>query len=267
MTRVARLLLLVFAVVSFLAGGAQAAPMTIYPTPTTGYSVTFPGSSVSNQPIPGYPGWFYWGRGNATVGITGTYPQSGFGSFYLQGVGSSSQGGVLYTPGIILGSLADFTGGSYDWYRSSSSTNPTTQAPAFALIVDFDGNPLTTGDIRFLNYEPIYNGSSIPTNTWVTENITTSSIFWSTYNNSLGNSPLTTWVSTYPNAVVLGFTSYFGSGWNGQFFGGVDNLSWQFSNQPQAGPFNFEVEVPEPATLATLGLMLTGTWVLRRRRS
>jgi hypothetical protein len=129
------------------------------------------------------------------------------------------------------------------------------------------GTYSTTGDVRFLNYEPIYNGSSIPTNTWVTENITTSSIFWSTHNTTLGYKPLTTWVSNYPNAVVLGFTSYFGSGWNGQFFGGVDNLSWQFSNQPQAGPFNFEVEVPEPATLATLGLMLTGVWVLRRRRS
>jgi len=267
MTRVARLFLVMFTSVSFLAGGVQAAPMTIYPTPTTGYTVTFLGSVVSDQPITGYSGWFYWGRGNATVGITGTYPQSGLGAFYLQGVGSSSQGGVRYTPGIILGSLADFTGGSYDWYRSSSSTNPASQAPAFALIVDFDGNPSTTGDIRFLNYEPIYNGSSIPTDTWVTENITTSSIFWSTYNTSLGYSPLTSWVSTYPNAIVLGFTSYFGSGWNGQFFGGVDNLSWQFSNQSPAGPFNFEVETPEPATLATFGVMLAGAWVFRRRRS
>lgn len=264
------LLFLLAVAVSWGSSYVRAAPVTIFPTPTTGYTTTFTGSSVSASPITGYPGWYYWGGGNATVGITSTYPRNGTGSFYLQGVDGSSQGGVGYGTGGVLGKLADFVGASYDWYRDSKSTNPNTQAPALALIVDFDGNLTTTTDSgKYLVYEPVYNGKSVvPTNVWQVEGITPSSNVWSSYDPPANyyNSSLSSYVSKYPNAVVLGFTAYFGSGWNGQFYGAVDNLSWQFNNQSVAGPFNFEVEVPEPASLAAFGAAMLGLAAIRYRR-
>lgn len=264
------LLFLLAVAVSWGSSTVRAAPVTIFPTPTTGYTTTFTGSSVSVSPITGYPGWYYWGRGNATVGITSTYPRNGTGSFYLQGVDGSSQGGVGYGTVGVLGKLADFVGASYDWYRDSKSTNPNTQAPAFALIVDFDGNLSTKNDQgKYLTYEPIYNGKSpsVPADAWQTENISKTSIFWSGFVSSSVFQPLDSyWLTNYPNAVVLGFTAYFGSGWNGQFYGAVDNLSWQFNNQSVAGPFNFEVEVPEPASLAAFGAAMLGLAAIRYRR-
>ncbi len=155
-------------------------------------------------------------------------------------------------------SLSSLQSITYSWYRDSASTNPSVQAPALGLV-------LSNG--RTLVYEPVYNNSSgwtAPTDTWVTENITQSSEFWYTATGTFDT--YSNWASNLSELTIVSIALYGGSGWNGNFKGAVDNPSWQFSNQDPAGPFNFEVQVPEPASLAALGLALAGAACVYRRR-
>jgi hypothetical protein len=256
---------------------AHAAP--IYSNNSTGDLYNFTGSSTTYVPV-GSSGWSYFGRGGSTVGINYTYPRNGNGSVFLYGTSGSSQGGILYFTGSALGSLSQLQSVSYDWYRDSISTNPDVQAPALGILIDADGDLSTTGDRGYLIFERVYNTPGpVPTNTWTSENITSSTYLWNTNIGSLtilsniNSTPypydanLSEWQAYFPNAVVIGFAGFFGSGWNGQFSGAVDNISWQFQNQ-QPVSFNFEVQVPEPASLASLAVGIVGLGAyLRRRRA
>ena len=109
----------------------------------------------------------------------------------------------------------------------------------------------------------------MPTDTWISENITGYLSFASNINSTpyAYDANLSEWQAYFPSAAVIGFATFFGSGWSGQFSGAVDNITWQFQNQ-QPVSFNFETEVPDPASMATLALGLLGLGVyLRRRRT
>ena len=108
----------------------------------------------------------------------------------------------------------------------------------------------------------------MPTDTWVGDSITDSTVLWSTGSLpdafAVYNRTLSEWKSLIGNYKVYAISAGIGSGW-GTFEGAVDNISYQFGNGPVVTT-NFEV-VPEPTTMALFGLGLLGAagGLLRRR--
>lgn len=209
-------------------------------------------------------------RGGAEVGITTDYARSGNGSISFYGVDGNSKADMeIYFSTPFL--LSDFQGASYDWYRDSSSTNPAGQHPSLRLATNLG---------TYLIFESAENG--IPTATtdaWVTSTIGSSTNLWA--NNTGGIvvpgaqnctpggqcASLSAWQAANPAALVVGFSTGIGSGWNGGFAGAVDNISFTVNDQTKS--FNFEVAVvPEPGTWALMisGFGLAGA-MLRRRQS
>lgn len=222
--------------------------------------------------------------------ISNTNARSGNGSVEMSLTDGSGKADFEYIwgyqPSRNLGSLNSL---SMDWYRSSTSTNPSAQAPALRLYYDADGDAATTGDIGLLVWEYIYQGSGNPmTDTWVSSE-TVSDNFWmrtfapgvtiDIYGNTLND-----WATASPftdgggdvsdtltsQSALLGVNFGIGSGWNGAFEGFVDNIGFTFDGE-EAMSFNFEASssvtsIPEPSALILLGLGLVGIRLARRNR-
>ncbi|MEO8937945.1 MAG: PEP-CTERM sorting domain-containing protein [Burkholderiaceae bacterium] len=260
-----------------------------------GDAFTNPGTNNAGQAV-GSSGWYYNNvRANGVAGIDGTYARSGNGSVHFSGP-ANAKADVEFLPGALaiggnnnstgaLGALSAFSGMSYDWLRDSISTNDVRQMPALRVLIDADGNIATTGDRGGLVFERVYNegadSSAAPTNLWTTETIGANSFVW---NFGLGlttgadingsgygyDETLAQWKTLFPNAVVIGFSSGIGSGWNGSFDGAVDNIAWTIGGVTTTN--NFETvgaaAVPEPETLSLLAAAMIGlALVARRRRS
>jgi len=274
----------------------------------------FTNASTSNAGQLVGSNWYYNNvRNSGIVGINTQYARSGNGSARLQTLvgpgGSSSKADIELLPsagasgsnffsGGSLGTLGDLTGLSYEWYRSSASTNSAGQHPVLRLLLDADGNLGTTGDRGGLVFEQVYNGvPSALTNTWVASDIFNfygagqSANVWNFgfgVGNEFGgyNRDLQDWINGFTvgsvasplsaNSLVIGISSGVGSGW-GPFDGAVDNIAYRFGTQPQT-LYNFEVGdggsstdpngIPEPMTAGLYGLALAawGLAVSRRRR-
>lgn len=232
---------------------------------------------------PGQAGWYYGDiRNNGTIGGTSTYDRTStlatstapgtVGSLEINMTSGADKVGLnqYFGPGATIDAfaLSDLLGASYDWYRSSSSTNPAQQAPALFFTV-FDP---TVGSFG-LKYEPTYNGfgSTMATDAWQTSLIGDATNLWSwnapssawNFSVTLGD-----WKTLFPNAQVVAMGVDAGSGWNGQFSGAVDFISVDRTGTTNDLFYDFQVvAVPEPATalMGLTGLFLIGL-VSRRKR-
>lgn len=258
--------------------------------PSPGDFFTNPGPSNQGLAV-GASGWYYNNtRNSATVGININYPRNGNASIYFNSPSGAGKADFEYLPSAVnIGgnffsgaSIAPFSqlqSFSYDWYRDSSSTNPALQHPVIRVLLDRDGNLLTTGDRGGLVFERAYNSGVVPTDTWVSDTVTSSTNVWSfglglpfahdLDGNSYGyDETLAEWQAFMPNAVIIGFSVGVGSGWAGQFYGAADNIRWTINNQTTT--FNLEVQeliIPEPTTLALFTLGMIGLTLVTRRRT
>ncbi|MFG0291838.1 MAG: hypothetical protein ACF8MJ_01650 [Phycisphaerales bacterium JB050] len=258
--------------------GASASGQTVVWSNTAGGDAFSDPTLVSpgaSQAV-GATGFYYNNvRGNGVAGINSTYARSGNGSAFLSTPSGSGKADIEYIPGTALGTLSSLSSLSYDWYRDSSSTNAAVQHPAIRLLVT---NGVHTGGLVF---EQAYNGSNVPTDSWVTEDIFSynggnGANLW-TYGAGMtfaeegyGNT-LADWVGGVGTIdgdwVVYGISMGVGSGWSGEFEGAVDNLVIGFDGVETE--FNFEtlgstvIPLPSAAGMAFAGIGLIG---LRRRR-
>ncbi|MCI1190539.1 PEP-CTERM sorting domain-containing protein [Calidifontimicrobium sp. SYSU G02091] len=259
--------------------------------PAPGDAFTNAGPVNQGQAI-GTSGWYYNNvRNGGTVGINTALPRSGNGSARFASLDGADKADIEFLPnGLnlggnfvsagVLGSFSQLGSMSYEWYRSDSSTTDAHLHPVLRVLLDADGDLTTTGDRGGLVFERVYieaSGWTASTNTWVSETITDSTYLWN-FGLGLGfaaninstdyayDATLAQWKAYLPNAVIIGFSSGVGSGWNDTFTGAVDNIAWNIAGQGVT--YNFEVAaaaVPQPGSLALLAAAMLG-WIGARRR-
>ena len=261
------------AVVGVLSANVFAATTIVYSNnPAPGDNVTSPG--IGSPVAVGTSGWIYNNvRYNGHVGIRTDLPRSGNGSVWFKGtqgpLGDSSKADIEYLPTRPLGTLNNLSLLSYEWYRKSGSyTAHAHYHPVLRIWLSND-----TGTRKgYLVFERAYNApwytSAVPTDTWVGDSITDSTVLWSTGSLpdalAVYNRTLSQWKSLIGDYKVYRISAGIGSGW-GTFEGAVDNISYRFGSGPIVTT-NFEV-VPEPTTMALFGLGLLGAagGLLRRK--
>lgn len=266
-----------------LSGGTACASPVYSDATFTNASGTGQGAAI------GASGWYFNNvRVGGTAAVSTLHPQSGNGSLSFSGI-SNSKADVEYLPSAVnisgnfaatasLGLLSSLSSMGYDWYRDSSSTAVPGQQPSLRVLVDRDGNLATTNDRGGLVFERAYNSPTATTDQWVSETINDSTFMWN-FGLGLGNfaninassyaydSTMADWKAYMPSAVIIGFSSGIGSGWN-NFSGAVDNVRWTINGATTSTNFEYlePAAVAEPGSMALLGLGMLGLGLARRAR-
>jgi hypothetical protein len=219
-----------------------------------------------------------------TAGITTANPRNGNGSVQMSLTDGSGKADYAYTWGYDSArTLGTLTSLSYDWYRTGASIAGL--MPAFRLFYDADGSAATTGDQGYLVFEQTYNGGagSVVSDQWVSTDLMNVNMWQRQFTPGLTveayNVSLADWTSgtnqpanadrLNASTAILGIEFGIGSGWNGAFNGFVDNVSFGFGGNTTT--FNFETAaaaaVPEPGSIALLGMGVLGLVATRRRKA
>ena len=245
-------------------------------------------AGVTVTPATMGPGLNKWNvanvAGGATAAITTTNGRSGTGSVEMSAANNGGKADYVYTWGYdSTRTLGNLNALSYDWFRSVSSSMAGHFHPAFRLRYDADGNSATTNDTGYLIYENVYNGSNVVEGVWRTDDILGANFWMRQFSptNNVQNyqTTLQEWMTSArpgapadvltANTAILAIEFGIGSGWGaGTFNGFVDNVTIGFGNNITT--FNFETVmpavVPEPASMALLGLGVFGIAAARRRK-
>lgn len=274
--------MMIAASAALVGASALAGTVTVYSNNAGGDAFTNPGGVNTGQAV-GASGWHYNNvRGSGVVGVSSAYARSGNGSVSFNGASGASKadieffgsavanGAGNFGPTSALGTLGSLTSLSYDWYRDSASTNPATQTPVIRLLL----SNAAGSQFGYIVFEEVYNGNDLTTDQWHTVDVLGgNSRMWAT--GTLPNVGLSeysetyridNWMSTYADLLVVGVSLGVGSGWAGEFFGAIDNVTFGFNGVDTT--YNFEVAgqvIPAPlaGAMGGVGLMLVGA---RRRR-
>ncbi|MGP1309331.1 MAG: hypothetical protein ACTS27_03945 [Phycisphaerales bacterium] len=277
-----------------LGASALAANVTVYSNNAGGDAFANV-TAIQNQGQAVNNGWHYNNvRTGAVIGINSTIPRNGNGSVVFAGVGGAAKADMELLSGAVeaggnyyatssFGQLSDLSSLSYDWYRDGASTTGSGFHAVVRILVDADGDLNTTGDRGGLVFERAYNGGSVPTDSWQTDDVLSANGGDGAYmwNFGLGigfganingtayayDSEFAEWEAYFPNASVIGFSMGIGSGWSGEFFGAVDNFTFGFNGNSTT--YNFEVDgqvIPSPLAGGMAAAGLLGVAGVRRRR-
>ena len=211
--------------------------------------------------VSGLPSATTWGTlpgenlGGGTANVTTTSPRSGGASLEMVGDRTRTQLGIQYS-GVFqtnLGSLADYTGLTFDWRIAGNSTNPYNldYTPALRLLINN-----AAGTRQELIWEGVYNGTYGKTmrDTWYSSGIDDK--FYITGGNVNDGHSIAYWASNLTGATVTGFSVGVGSGATTGYHAFADNVT--ASTRAGSTTYNFELATPAVPEPATWGMMIVG---------
>jgi len=231
----------------------------------------------------GGQGWFgnYDNGGAGANSLVASPTNDGDGSLALSTTGSPdrSRVGIFAAAGGQLGQLGQIVNGGlvqFDFFRDAASTTTSNIQLAFKLYVRN-----ASGQTGSLLWEDAYNGSAAAIGSWNNDRVISNDKWWIrsggvNFQQAANAQTLGTWIgggtvtdgsntsiALGADTAVTGIEIGAGSGWTGTFFGNADDVRVTFGTQP-ANVWNFKAApVPEPATMAALGM---GALALLRRR-